>query len=113
MPTVAPTEREIRAQIRAEASRIVDAAGTGGASVKERIGLAARRLGMGFSRVKRLHYGEADPWGWELDRLRDAERRILADRARKLALELETIKAKLGSDVGNQGLAGPAAAVDR
>jgi hypothetical protein len=93
-----------------------------GDSVKAAIGRAARTLGIGYRRARSFWYGESVAIrATEADRMRAAERALLAERERYLTHELTIIKARrdaadeaaavgaavLARHVGGKGGTGP------
>lgn len=71
-------------------------------SVKARIRRASRKLGLTYRRTRTFWY--AHPCAVrasEADQLRQLELRLLAERQRRLAAELETIQVRLGKEVGD------------
>lgn len=99
-----------RDAIRAEVAEIVSLAGADGRSVKERLALAATRLGLSYRRARAFRARSADPWAWEADRLRRAEMDLLRRRAARLEHDIATTKARLAR---HEDMGGAAAAVDR
>ena len=83
-----------------------------GESVKAAIGRAARTLGIGYRRARSFWYGEAVAVrAIEADRMRAAELALLAQRHRRLMLELAAIKARL--DAADEAEAGAATLLDQ
>ena len=73
-----------------------DAAGPRTGSAKEQIDLAARRLGISFSRAKSYWYGAIrNISATEAHLLRQKRRQIICDRAARLKAELEILNLRL------------------
>ena len=91
---VQPVAREMR-------SIVVEAAWppVPGESVGAAIGRAARRLQLGYSRVRAYWYNQVRlvP-AEETDRLRAAQRALLAERLSRMEAEAATLRARLGGD---------------
>ena len=70
-----------------------------GESVGAAMGRAARRLQLGYSRVRAYWYNQVRlvP-AEEADRLRAAQRALLSERLRRMEVEAATIRARLGGD---------------
>ena len=70
-----------------------------GETVGAAIGRAARRLQLGYSRVRAYWYGQVRlvP-AEEADRLRAVQRALLAERLHRMEVEAATLRARLGSD---------------
>ncbi len=69
-----------------------------GESVGAAIGRAARRLHLGYARVRAYWYNQVRlvP-AEEADRLRTAQRTLLAERLHRMEAEAATLRARLGS----------------